>query len=79
MARHRALAAARAVTLGLAIAGSASGCERGLASAGDVYCDVFSQGRFCCERRGGHWDGHTCQVLVVPGPFVPPDQPRVST
>lgn len=72
-ARARALATARAITLGLAVAGAAgvSGCETLEAR----YCEHFPDTERCCSRAGGSWDaaGHTCiYAMPVVGPLVPP-------
>lgn len=70
-ARARARLTARAVTLGLALGAGAPGCE----ASADLYCDVFTGTRFCCERTGySMWDetSHTCVVRAVPGPIVAP-------
>ena len=77
-ARERALAAARAVTLGLAIAATASGCEQ----VADRACRFsFAENtHYCCERSGGHYDAPsgTCMFPVM-GPFVPPDLPSEAS
>lgn len=74
-ARQRALAAARAVTLGLALASTAAGCDAVI----DRACgSVAENTRYCCDRRGFSYDdtaGVCRPPLPVPGPFVPPDLP----
>ena len=70
-ARARALRTARVVTLGLALAGAAGGCEQ----VGNAWCSVARDTRYCCERTGySSWDetSHTCVVRAVPGPIVAP-------
>lgn len=70
-ARARALRTARAVTLGLALGAGVAGCE----TTANLYCDVFTSTRYCCERTGySTWDATagTCRVLAVPGPIAPP-------
>ena len=72
--RRRALRAALAVTLGVGMAASVSGCE----AVTDAYCGVFENSRFCCEREGwGTWDEATrsCEPTMIEGPFVPPEMP----
>ncbi|UJR85269.1 hypothetical protein [Sandaracinus amylolyticus] len=73
-ARRKALQAARAVTLGLAIATTAAGCEQVI----DRACGFAENTRYCCERRHFMWDSSAsvCRPpLPVPGPFTPPDLP----
>lgn len=75
-ARQKALQAARAVTLGLAIAGTTAGCDVVL----DRACTFAENTRYCCERLGdGRMYDETAGVCrppqIVPGPFVPPDLP----
>lgn len=82
-ARRRALRAARAVTMGLAL--TAAGCSNSHGpgedasmpsdaeadSGFDGVCDDagVSEDPDCCEMSGGVWSGGAC---AVPGPFVPP-------
>jgi len=74
-ARRSALRAARAVTLGAALA--LSGCgDSSHERADDGTCPdggAASDDPDCCEEVGGIWDPeHGC---AIPGPFVPPDLP----
>ena len=74
-ARARALRTARVVTLGLALGASAPGCTAASDLASNLYCDIFTSTRFCCERTGySYWDAatSTCHVAAVPGPMVAP-------
>lgn len=74
-ARARALRTARVVTLGLALGASTPGCTAATDLASNLYCDVFTSTRFCCERTGySYWDAatNTCHVRAVPGPLVAP-------
>ena len=66
---------ARAVTLGLAIAASAGGCEQVIDRACSL--GVAENTRYCCERYGGRYDpgSGTCEYRAIMGPFVPPDLP----
>ncbi|AKF11307.1 hypothetical protein [Sandaracinus amylolyticus] len=74
-ARRKALQAARAVTLGLAIAATTAGCEQVV----DRACAFsFTENtRYCCERQPlSYYDPatRTCMRAMI-GPFVPPDMP----
>ena len=82
-ARRRALRAAQAVTLGLALAGCADSHSVGDASADALVSDAGFDAsectdppttRACCELwAGGLWDDARRMCLIaVPGPFVPP-------
>lgn len=72
-ARERALATARAITLGLVV-GTASGCEQ----LADRYCRTFDASSYCCAHNGGTWDAASgacappTPAFAMPGPFVPP-------
>lgn len=84
-ARRRALRAARAVTMGLALAAAGPACSSSHgpgedasmpsdaeADSGDDPCSdgaTASDDRECCEATGGTWSGGAC---AIPGPFVPP-------
>ena len=71
-AREKALATARASTLGLALAATTSGCEQVI----DVACSTAPSTRYCCERAGGGYDSASGRCMFpVMGPFVPPDLP----
>jgi hypothetical protein len=73
-ARARALQTARVVTLGLALAGTAAGCD----FATDTYCHYFPDNETCCLRLEAHvWNAstHRCETPPMPpfvGPMVPP-------
>lgn len=71
--RRRALHAARAVTLGLAMAACGEshtpGGDASVATDARVDCEVWWESERCCEEAGGVWDSAGCGI---PGPFVPP-------
>lgn len=90
-ARRRALRAARAVSLSVALAGAslASACSdrhgpgtadasvRSDASTGaDAGCTACPpETEECRDAEGGFWDPDYGCSVAVPGPFVPPDLP----
>ena len=75
-ARRRALRAARAVTLGLAMVGCGESHSPDDVMPTDASvdasstCDPYWETEACCEEFGGIWDDSG--ACAVPGPFVPP-------